>query len=146
MNASPNPGSDATGRVAWRLIIDNTAIATVDSADTEHACGHVVAEDGRITAVGAGAAPSFTDNVPTQYVDGAGCLATPGLVNSHHHLYQWITRGLAADHTLFQWLTALYPVWARLDAGGLHAAVRGGLAQLALTGCTTSADHHYVYP
>ncbi|ADD42222.1 8-oxoguanine deaminase [Stackebrandtia nassauensis] len=129
-----------------RLIIDNAAVATVDDTDTEHQRGHIVVEDGRITAVAAGSAPSFDDNTPTQYVDGAGCLATPGLVNTHHHLYQWVTRGMAVDHTLFQWLTELYPVWARLDADGLYAAVRGGLGWLALTGCTTSADHHYVYP
>jgi cytosine/adenosine deaminase-related metal-dependent hydrolase len=79
-------------------------------------------------------------------MDGSGCLATPGLVNTHHHLYQWVTRGLAQDQTLFGWLKALYPVWARIDAQTVHAAAAAGLGWLARTGCTTSSDHHYVFP
>ncbi|MFC4337701.1 8-oxoguanine deaminase [Salininema proteolyticum] len=129
-----------------RLVIDNAAIATVDAARNEYASGHVVVEDGRITAVGEGRAPAYSDDIPTERVDGEGCFATPGLVNTHHHLYQWVTRGMAYDHTLFQWLTALYPVWGRLDAEWVSTAVRGGLGWLALTGCTSSSDHHYVFP
>ncbi|HEY0772762.1 MAG TPA: 8-oxoguanine deaminase, partial [Nocardioidaceae bacterium] len=79
-------------------------------------------------------------------VDGSGCLATPGLVNTHHHLYQWATRGLAQDANLFDWLTALYPVWAGLDADVVGAASAAGLGWLARTGCTTTTDHHYVFP
>jgi cytosine/adenosine deaminase-related metal-dependent hydrolase len=71
---------------------------------------------------------------------------TPGLVNVHHHLYQWITRGYAIDGTLFEWLTTLYPVWARLDAELVHDSAAANLAWMALTGCTTSTDHHYVFP
>lgn len=127
------------------LVIQNAAIATVDAQDTEYESGHVVVENGRISAVGAGPAPS--DLVAgARVVDGAGCLATPGLVNTHHHLYQWVTRGLAQDETLFGWLVALYPVWARFTEETLGVAARGGLGWLALTGCTTSADHHYVFP
>ena len=73
-------------------------------------------------------------------------LATPGLVNCHHHLYQWATRGLAQECNLFDWLVALYPVWAELDAEIEAAAARAGLAALAVSGCTTSTDHHYVFP
>ena len=58
-------------------------------------------------------------------VDGTGCVLTPGLVNTHHHLYQWITRGLAADHTLFEWLTTLYPVWAGIDEQAVNEAAMG---------------------
>ncbi|QFZ21949.1 8-oxoguanine deaminase [Saccharothrix syringae] len=125
-------------------IIDGAAIATVDAAGTEHAFGHVVVEDGRITAVGPGQAPRPTG--PHTWVDGTGCLVTPGLVNTHHHLYQWATRGIAPDATLFEWLTTLYPVWRGLDADITHAAAAAGLARLATTGCTTAADHHYVFP
>ncbi|MFD7654721.1 8-oxoguanine deaminase [Actinosynnema sp. NPDC059797] len=125
-------------------IIDGAAVATVDAAGTEHAFGHVVVEDGRITAVGPGQAPKPTG--PHTWVDGSGCLVTPGLVNTHHHLFQWATRGIAQDATLFEWLTALYPVWRGLDAGITHAAAAAGLAKLAITGCTTAADHHYVFP
>ena len=80
------------------------------------------------------------------YVDGTGCLATPGFVNTHHHLYQWLTRGMAADDTLFDWLTALYPVWAGLDEDTGQVGATGALVQLARTGCTTTTDHHYVFP
>jgi cytosine/adenosine deaminase-related metal-dependent hydrolase len=71
---------------------------------------------------------------------------TPGLVNTHHHLYQWATRGFAQQSDLFGWLTALYPVWSGLDEDITHDAALAGLARLALTGCTTAADHHYVFP
>lgn len=73
-------------------------------------------------------------------------MLTPGLVNTHHHLYQWITRGLAADHTLFQWLTTLYPIWAGIDETAVHTAALGGIGQLVMSGCTTTTDHHYVFP
>ncbi|MEY9930459.1 cytosine/adenosine deaminase-related metal-dependent hydrolase [Catenulispora sp. GP43] len=125
------------------LVVQNAAIATVDAAATEYDSGHVVVEGGRITAVGAGPAPRVQG---AHVVDGTGCLVTPGLVNTHHHLYQWITRGLAQDAALFGWLVELYPIWARLTEDTLGAAARGGLAWLAKTGCTTSADHHYVFP
>jgi cytosine/adenosine deaminase-related metal-dependent hydrolase len=126
-----------------RLVIENAAIATVDGAGTEHDRGHLVAEDGRIVAIGPGPAPVASDG---RRVDGAGCLLTPGLVNTHHHLYQWATRGYAQQSTLFEWLTGLYPVWARLTEPAVGAAAAAGLAWLALSGCTTTTDHHYVFP
>lgn len=129
-----------------RLVVQNAYVATVDAASTEHPAGHLVAVDGLIEAVGAGPAPAFADEIPTRTVDGTGCLLTPGLVNTHHHLYQWATRGLATTSTLFEWLTELYPVWSRLDADVLDAAARAGLGWLALGGCTTTTDHHYVFP
>jgi cytosine/adenosine deaminase-related metal-dependent hydrolase len=125
------------------LVIENTYIAAVDAAGTEHDSGHVVVEDGVITAVGPGPAPHVEG---ARRLDGSGCLATPGLVNTHHHLYQWATRGYATDHTLFEWLVDLYPTWGRLRPGHVAAANTAGLAWLALSGCTTAADHHYVYP
>ena len=127
-----------------RTVIDGCAVVTMDADRTEHAVGHVVVEGARITAVGAGPAPRDLDDAT--YVDGRGCLATPGLVNTHHHLYQWLTRGFAVDHTLFEWLTTLYPVWACLDEDTVRTGATGALAQLARTGCTTTMDHHYVFP
>ncbi|GAB3411011.1 amidohydrolase family protein [Flindersiella endophytica] len=129
-----------------RLIIENAYVATVDAASAEYPAGHLVAVDGVIEAVGAGPAPAFDDDLSTHAVDGTGCLLTPGLVNAHHHLYQWATRGLATTSTLFEWLTELYPVWGRLDADVLDAAARANLGWLALGGCTTTSDHHYVFP
>lgn len=125
-------------------VIENCAVATVDPAGTEYRHGHVVVRGNRIEAVGPGAAPPVDDSA--HRIDGRGCLLTPGLVNTHHHLYQWITRGLAADNTLFEWLTTLYPIWAGIDEDAVRVAATGGLAALARTGCTTSTDHHYVFP
>lgn len=127
-----------------RLVLDGCAVATVDADRTEHATGHVVLAGNRVESVGAGPAPRGLDDAT--YVDARGCLATPGFVNTHHHLYQWATRGLAVDHTLFDWLRTLYPVWAGIDADIVHAAAKGALGWLATTGCTTSTDHHYVFP
>ncbi|MFI1992862.1 8-oxoguanine deaminase [Actinoplanes sp. NPDC020271] len=124
------------------IVIENATIATVDAHGTEYADGHVVVgDDGRIAAVG----PGRTETSGRR-VDARGCLVTPGLVNTHHHLYQWATRGLALDETLFGWLTTLYPIWGRLDAEIVGAAAGAGLGWLALSGCTTSMDHHYVFP
>jgi cytosine/adenosine deaminase-related metal-dependent hydrolase len=126
-----------------KLVIEGCAIATVDTAGTEHASGHVVVEDGRIVAAGQGAAA--VDEAATR-IDGRGCLATPGLVNCHHHLYQWLTRGLAQQATLFEWLVELYPIWARIDAELVRPAAAAALAVLARSGCTLTTDHHYVFP
>jgi 8-oxoguanine deaminase len=127
-----------------RTIIEGCAIATVDAAGTEHRDGHVVIEGDRIVAVGEGPAPE--QGADARRIDGRGTLATPGLVNCHHHLYQWATRGLAQQATLFEWLVELYPVWAHVDAEIEWAAARAGLAALARSGCSTSTDHHYVFP
>ena len=126
-------------------VIEGCAIATVDAAGTEHADGHLVIADDRLVAVGAGPAPPAGDGDVVR-IDGRGRLATPGLVNAHHHLYQWVTRGLAQQATLFEWLVELYPVWARIDAETESAAARAGLAALARSGCTATMDHHYVFP
>jgi cytosine/adenosine deaminase-related metal-dependent hydrolase len=127
------------------ILIENVAVATVDATDTYYGDGHVVVgDDGRIVAVGSGHAGRYQGSI--RRVDGTGGLVTPGLVNTHHHLYQWATRGLALDDTLFGWLTTLYPIWGRLDAGIVGAAAAAGLGWLALSGCTTSMDHHYVFP
>ena len=132
-----------------RLVVDGCAVVTMDATRTEHTVGHVVVDGARIVSVVEGRAPrrlSGGDLPDTTYVDGTGCLATPGLVNTHHHLYQWLTRGVAVDHTLFEWLTTLYPVWAGLDEDTVRVGATGALVQLARTGCTTTMDHHYVFP
>jgi cytosine/adenosine deaminase-related metal-dependent hydrolase len=129
------------------LVIDGCQVLTMNQGRDEFGSGHVVVADDRITAVGAGPAPASVTGAPrTRVVSAGGCLATPGLVNTHHHLYQWVTRGLATRENLFGWLTALYPVWARLDAEIAGAAATAGLAALARSGCTSTMDHHYVFP
>ncbi|GAA1977852.1 8-oxoguanine deaminase [Microbacterium pumilum] len=128
-----------------RTIIEGGYVATVDPSGAEHATGHVVIDDGVISAVGAG--PASDDLRPgAEIVDATGCLVTPGLINTHHHLYQWLTRGYAQDAILFDWLTALYPLWSRIDAGLTGAGAAGAMAVLARSGCTTVGDHHYIFP
>ncbi len=124
-------------------VLDGCAVVTMDGTRTEHARGHVVVRGKRVEAVAEGPAPRMDG---ATVVDGTGCLLTPGFVNTHHHLYQWVTRGMAVDETLFGWLRHLYPVWAGIDADTVNVAARGALSRLALTGCTTSTDHHYVFP
>ncbi|QBI19741.1 8-oxoguanine deaminase [Egibacter rhizosphaerae] len=103
--------------------------------------GDIAISGDRIEAVGE-VAPADGDRV--RRVDGA--IVTAGFVNTHHHLYQWMTRGRAVGCDLFNWLTTLYPTWAHLDVDDVRAAARVGLAELALSGCTTAADHHYLVP
>jgi cytosine/adenosine deaminase-related metal-dependent hydrolase len=129
---------------ASRLVIEGCAISTV--AGEEYDSGYVAIEDGRISSVGSGQAPEEYRGEEVLHIDGSGCLATPGLVNCHHHLYQWATRGLAQQATLFEWLVELYPVWAHIDEEIERSAARAGLSALTLSGCTTTTDHHYVFP
>ena len=103
--------------------------------------GDVAWSDGRITAVGSVPAEDGDEVIR---VDGD--IVTAGLINTHHHFYQWMTRGWAFDCTLFGWLTTLYPVWARLTPEDVEVASAVAMGELALTGCTTAADHHYLVP
>ncbi|WP_207842534.1 8-oxoguanine deaminase [Williamsia soli] len=126
-------------------IIENAYIVTMDAGRRELRGGSVVVVGNTISAVVDGAVDDELRDT-AEVIDGTGCILTPGLINTHHHLYQWITRGLAADHTLFQWLTTLYPIWAGIDEEAVNVAATGALGWLALSGCTTSTDHHYVFP
>jgi cytosine/adenosine deaminase-related metal-dependent hydrolase len=103
--------------------------------------GWVLARDGMIAEVGSGPAPRAQE-----VIDEPNCVAMAGLVNAHDHMYQWATRGYVPDGTLFEWLRALYPVWARIDADAVRVAARAAMARLLLSGCTLSTDHHYVFP
>jgi len=103
--------------------------------------GWVHIRHGRIIELGSGPPPQAGE-----VIDEPNCVAMPGLVNAHDHMYQWATRGYVPDGTLFEWLRALYPVWARIDADSVRAAARAAMARLLLCGCTLSTDHHYVFP
>ena len=124
-----------------RRLLANGWIVTMDDAGTEHESGWVLIDGHVVSAVGADAPPE-ADEV----VDLGGAVVTPGLVNTHHHLFQTLTRARAQEADLFTWLRELYPVWARLDDEAQYAAARTGLAELALSGCTTVFDHHYLFP
>jgi len=120
-------------------------VATVDDDRNEIDGGWVAITDGLVAALGgAGDVPPDAARV----LDAAGCLVTPGLINTHHHIYQNLTRSFrpAVNGTLFEWLTTLYPRWALLDEEAAYVSAWIGLAELALGGCTTSTDHLYVHP
>jgi cytosine/adenosine deaminase-related metal-dependent hydrolase len=126
------------------LVLSGGHVLTLNPQRDEYPSGYVAVEGTRITEVAAGPAPDRLAGA--RRIDARGCLVMPGLVNTHHHLYQWATRGRASDATLFGWLTELYPVWARIDEQIVRAAATAALAWLARSGCTTSTDHHYVFP
>lgn len=131
-----------------RILIRHAAVlATMDEANCEIADGAIAFEGGVITAIG-----TTADLAPlalgAQVIDAHGCVVTPGLVNTHHHLYQTLTRAVpgCASASLFGWLKTLYPIWARYTPQDVYAATRLGLAELALSGCTLSSDHLYLFP
>jgi 8-oxoguanine deaminase len=112
----------------------------------DNAGGGIVVRDGRVDElIQTGGKPSAPDAVT---FDASNHVVLPGLINTHHHFYQTLTRATepSLDRPLFGWLTALYPVWARLTPEALDAAATVALAELLLSGCTTTTDHHYVFP
>lgn len=128
------------------LVVNAGLIATVDGDRREIPGGWVSIDDGRITAVHRDATSSPPPARRT--IDADGGLVTPGLVNTHHHLYQNLTRAYApmTSAPLFGWLQTLYPLWRALDEEAAHVSAWVGLAELALSGCTTSTDHLYLHP
>lgn len=120
-------------------------VATVDEERREIRGGWVAVSDGLIVAVGG---PEEQPPEASTVLDASGCLVTPGLVNTHHHMYQNLTRSYApaVNASLFDWLTTLYPIWAMLDEEASYLSAWVGLAELALGGCTTTTDHLYVHP
>ena len=127
-----------------RLLVRNAArIVTMDADRREIADGSLLIEDGVIAAVG-----GVADAGGAEVLDARGCVVTPGLVNTHHHLYQCLTRAVPAgqDALLFGWLKTLYPIWARMTPEDMFVSAQLGLAELALSGCTMSSDHLYLFP
>lgn len=129
--------------MARTLIRNADTVVTMDGARREIAGGDVLIEAGQIVSVGVGLAAEGAE-----IVDAAGCVVTPGLINTHHHLFQTLTRAVPAaqDAALFGWLRTLYPIWARMTPGDIGLSARIGLAELALSGCTCSSDHLYLFP
>ena len=127
------------------LINHATLLATMDDRQREIPDGGLFIRDGFIEQVGPSAdLPAAADEV----LDLTGHLVLPGLVNTHHHFYQTLTRAVPAaqDANLFNWLTTLYPIWARLRPDDIFASTQTALAELALSGCTTASDHLYLFP
>jgi len=130
------------------LIRNADHVVCMDDARREIADGAIAFRGGLIEAVGSTAelAPLIDD--ADEVIDASGCILTPGLINTHHHLYQSLTRALpgAINASLFGWLKRLYPVWAQYRPEDVFAATQLGLAELALSGCTLSSDHLYLFP
>jgi len=128
------------------LVIAGAAlIATVDSERREIRNGWIAVDNGVITAIGG---PTEPAPAATRVIRADNCLVTPGLVNTHHHLYQNLTRAYSpmTSAPLFGWLQTLYPLWQKLDEEAAYVSAWVGLAELALGGCTTSTDHLYLHP
>lgn len=125
------------------LIKDAVAVLTMDDARRELAGADVLLRDGIIAGVGHG-----LDVGNAEVITAAGCVVTPGLVNTHHHLYQTLTRAVPGgqDALLFGWLQTLYPIWAKFGPEEMFISAQIGLAELALSGCTMTSDHLYLYP
>jgi 8-oxoguanine deaminase len=127
------------------LVRNADVLVTMDKDRREIRGGGLFAEGNRITAVGkTSELPATADRV----IDLAGHVVVPGLVNTHHHMFQSLTRAVPAaqDSELFGWLEALYPIWARLTPEMLRASTLTAMAELILSGCTTSSDHLYLFP
>jgi cytosine/adenosine deaminase-related metal-dependent hydrolase len=124
------------------LIRNADHLLTMDDDGTELSGTDILIRDGVIAAVGPGLSTSG------EVVEARGCVVTPGLVNTHHHLYQTLTRAVPGgqDALLFGWLQTLYPIWARFGPEEMFVSAQIGLAELALSGCTLSSDHLYLYP
>ncbi|HEY4682405.1 MAG TPA: 8-oxoguanine deaminase [Candidatus Acidoferrales bacterium] len=137
------------------LIKDIHTLVTMDPRDTVIRGGFLYAEDGEIRQIGGRPARppwrvrASPDRIgASRTLSARHLLAVPGLINTHHHLCQTLTRAVpaAANAELFDWLKTLYPIWARLDEEAMYLAAMVGMAELMLSGCTTSSDHHYLFP
>jgi len=137
---------------ANHFLLENAdTLVTMDTGRRVLKNGWVAATDGLITAVGEGQVPEEIAGIPQDRYrrhDAAGCVVLPGLINTHHHLFQTRTRAHAAvaDLELFNWLKTLYPVWAGLGDDQFYQAAMVGFRELMRSGCTTTTDHHYLFP
>jgi len=125
------------------ILIQNAAhVLTMDDGRRELAGADIRLKDGVIAEIGQG----LTSDGET--VNAAGCVVTPGLVNTHHHLYQTLTRAVPGgqDALLFGWLQTLYPIWSRFGPEEMFTSAQVGLAELMMSGCTLTSDHLYLYP
>jgi len=145
LTLADRPSDSAPPESADLVISDIGLLATVDDAGTELRDAWVAVEGGLVAAVGDhGSQPPLA----AETLSADGGLVTPGLINTHHHLYQNLTRayGPMTSTSLFGWLQTLYPLWRQLDEEAAYVSAWVGLAELALSGCTTSSDHLYLHP
>ncbi|MCP4362352.1 MAG: 8-oxoguanine deaminase [Chloroflexi bacterium] len=128
------------------LLKNSRLLITMNDAGETIPNGALFVRDNVIVWVG------VTDDLPDEYqtadriIDASDKVVLPGLINTHHHLYQTLTRALAPDSGLFDWLKTLYPIWARMDGEAVYVSALVGMAELILSGCTTASDHLYLFP
>ena len=128
------------------LLIKNALVlATMDDNRQEISGGGLLIRDGFIESVGK------TSDLPAEadeILDLSGCVVLPGLINTHHHFYQTLTRAIpgAQNSNLFNWLKTLYPIWGRMTPEDIYISTQTAMAELALSGCTTASDHLYLFP
>jgi cytosine/adenosine deaminase-related metal-dependent hydrolase len=130
------------------MLFKNLAVATCDEQDAVHTDVHIITDGEKIASIGPDTEIPGHLTAHRQEIDGRGCIAIPGLINSHHHLYQTLTRGLpeVQNATLFEWLVGQYPIWANLTGEMVYTSALVGMAELLLSGCTTISDMFYVFP
>ncbi|MBW4439466.1 MAG: 8-oxoguanine deaminase [Pleurocapsa minor GSE-CHR-MK-17-07R] len=126
------------------LVRNIHTLVTMDAARRELHNGAMLIHDGVITAVGH--TDDFREAQANRVIDLRQHVVIPGMVNTHHHMYQTLTRVVAQDIELFGWLKSLYPIWARLTGESVYVSAKLAMAELMLSGCTTSSDHLYIYP
>lgn len=130
--------------MATLLVKNVRLLVTMDAQRREIVDGALFARDGVIEAVGTLA--DMPTQTADQVLDLSNHIVIPGLINTHHHMYQSLTRVLAQDLELFGWLQTLYPIWSRLTGEGVYVSAKLAMAELMLSGCTTSSDHLYIFP
>ena len=125
------------------LIQNARTLVTMDDDSRDVSGADILINNGVIDAIG-----SSLPSEGAEVVNATGCVVTPGLVNTHHHLCQTLTRAVPGgqDALLFGWLQTLYPIWARFGPEEMFISAQIGLAEMALSGCTLSSDHLYLYP
>lgn len=132
--------------MATLLIRNIHTLITMNSDRQQIQNGSIIVRDNTIEWVGASSALPIERVKADRIINADRMIVMPGMVNTHHHLYQTLTRCLAVDSTLFNWLKTLYPIWARMDAEAVYISALTGMAELILSGCTTSSDHLYLFP
>lgn len=135
-------------RAMTTLITNLAHVVTMDEAGTELRDGWILVDGPAIRGLGTGKPPDVAPDETRTIVDAGGALAIPGMVNTHHHLYQTFHRAvpMVQDAKLFDWLVGLYEIWRELTPGDVYTSAQVGIGELLLTGCTTIADHFYVFP
>ena len=145
MNSRPPIEPNGVGASLPTTLVEHLdALVTMDSAGSELSDAWVAVANGVVVGVGTGSA----DVTAGRRIDGRGLVAIPGLINTHHHFFQSLTRVLpqAQDLRILDWLAANYRVWSQIDQEAVYTTARVAIGELLLSGCTTSSDHLYAYP